>query len=383
MNASQQKQLHVMHIMANNSSVPYFNWLAEGVSKYPDVKFSFVCLYPEKPKMIEDMKERGCDCYWIKFDHRKRKSGMIYALLKLQQLFILIKPDTIHSHLFDDSLPALFAAKATGIKQRVITKGDTAFHWNYNRKWVWADRFNNANATHIIALSGEAKQFIIEKERANLEKVYIIHHGIPIEKSTNQKDEYKEQFKKQYGLEGKTVIGTVSRFIEWKGYRYVIEAAKRITEKNKNVKFLFVGHGEQKRELEELVRQKELSEYIQFVGWIEKERMPSLYGVMDIYLHAAYMEPFGLVIAEAMANRVPLVTTKTGAARDVLTHGETCCFIKTKDSQSIAEGITWMLEHPEERNVMKEKVKKLAAEKFNVERMLDDYIKLYRGELRQ
>lgn len=375
--------LRVMHVMANNSTVPYFNWLAERVGKYSDVQFSFVCLYPERPKMIEDMKERGCDCYWVKFDHSKRKSGMISAFFALYKLFKQHKPDAVHTHLFDDSLPALLAAKLAGVKIRVITKGDTAFHWNYNPQWVKADRFNNANATHIIALSGESKQFIIEKEKAPTNKVYRIHHGIPLANITSAKEEYKEQFRKQYGLEGKLVIGTISRYIEWKGYRYIIDAARSVTEKYKNVKFLFVGMGEQRKELEEIVKQYGLNDYIEFIGWIEKEKMPSFYSIMDIYLHAAYMEPFGFVIAEAMANGVPLVTTRTGAAGDVLQHLETCYFTETKNAQSIAEGISWMIENPEKRKAMSEKVKRIAMDKFSVERMLDDYIKLYKGELRQ
>src|SRR5581483_8621422 len=156
------RPFHVLHLMANNSSVPYFNWLAERVGKYPDVKFSFVCLYPEKPQMIEDMKKRGCDCYWIKFDHVTRKTDMISAFFSLYRLFKKIKPDAVHTHLFDDSVPGLLAAKLAGVRMRAITKGDSAFHWFYSRKWVMADKFNNANATHIVAISGESKKFIVE-----------------------------------------------------------------------------------------------------------------------------------------------------------------------------------------------------------------------------
>lgn len=374
--------MHVLQIIANNSSVPYFNWFADRIGQYPGMKFSFVALYHEKPAMIDEMKKKGNDCYWIKFDHRHRKKSMITSFFKLYKLFRHLKPDVVNTHLFDDSLPALFAAKLAGVKMRVITKNDTAFHWMYSPQWVKADRFNNINATHIVAISGEAKKFIIEKEKADIDKICLIHHSISISDSTHQTAQDKAELKKRFGLENKMVIGTVARYIDWKGYRYIIEAARTIKEKHKDVKFLFAGHGEQKTELQELVKKHGLGEYIVFTGWIKKEQMPSLYGVMDIFLHAAIMEPFGFVFAEAMANGVPIVTTPTGVAGDVLKDRETCYFVKYKDAQGIAEGIEWMLEHPAERAVMKEKIKEIAKEQLSVEKMLDDYIRLYKGELR-
>ena len=40
-----KSSMHVIHIMANNNTVPYFTWFAEGVKRYPDVRFSFIILY--------------------------------------------------------------------------------------------------------------------------------------------------------------------------------------------------------------------------------------------------------------------------------------------------------------------------------------------------
>ena len=105
------KKLQVVFLMANNSSVPYFNLFAERSNLDDTYEFSFVCLHPTKPKMIEDMKGYNCKCYWVKFDSKNRKSEMIKATWKLFKLFRKIKPHVINSHLFDDSLPALLAAR--------------------------------------------------------------------------------------------------------------------------------------------------------------------------------------------------------------------------------------------------------------------------------
>lgn len=371
--------MHVVHVIANNSTVPYLNWFVERLNRYSDVKFTVIVLYPERPSLIEEMKVYGCDVYWIKFDPSKRKTGMIRAFFKLMGYFIKLKPDVMNAHLFDDSVPALLAARLCRIKRRIIRKQDTAFHWYFAPKWVWVDKFNNFNSSKIIAISEQSKKFIIEKEKASPEKIKMIYNGIPIKDFTAQNDVDKEYLIKKYGLEGKIVIGTIARYIEWKGYRYIIEAAKILVHTRKNLKFLFVGYGEQQMELEELVMKNGLSNYIIFTNWIDRKHIPSLYGIMDIYLHAAFMEPFGLVLIEAMANEVPIVTSKTGVAADVLEHKVTCYFTGDRNPQGIADGIEWMLNNPVERDAMKPKIKKMANEQFTVEQMLYEHMKVYRG----
>ena len=111
--------MHVVHVIANNSSVPYLTWFVERLSKYPDVKFTFIVMYPERPLMVDEMKAYGCNVYWVKFDSASRKSGMISAFFKLYKLFKALKPDVVNAHLFDDSLPALLAARFAGIKRRI------------------------------------------------------------------------------------------------------------------------------------------------------------------------------------------------------------------------------------------------------------------------
>lgn len=372
--------MHVVHTIANNSSVPYLNWFAERMKKYPGIKFTFIILYPERPRMMDEMKKYGCDVYWIKFNEAKRKSGMLSAFFKLYRLFRKLKPDVVNAHLFDDSVPALLAARMAGVKKRVIRKQETAYHWYFAPLWVWADRFNNANSTDIIAISKSSEQFLIENEKASPGKIHMIYNGIPIEHFTAQVDSDKEFLIKKYELEGKIVLGTISRYIEWKGYRYIIEAARILVQKYKNLKFLFVGYGEQQQELEQLVSEYGLSGYIVFTGWIDRKYIPSLYGIMDLYIHAAIMEPFGFVLVEAMANGVPIVTSKTGVAADALEHQVTCYFTGDKDPQGIVAGVDWMISNPDKKDAMKEKIKKIAAEQFNVDKMLDEHIKIYRGE---
>jgi glycosyltransferase involved in cell wall biosynthesis len=363
--------------MSNTPSVPYFNWFAEEVKNFPEYKFSFIVMYPSRPQMLDDMKERGCDCYWIPFDYNNRKGDMIYAMFKLTKLFKTIKADVVNTHLFDDSFPGLLAARLAGVKKRVITKNDTTFHWNYAPKWVWADKLNNYNATNIVAISNESKQFILDKEKADPAKVTLIHHGIPIAVLSKQNEMYKNELIEKYKLDNCIVIGTISRYIEWKGYRYIIEAAASIVKKYSNAKFIFAGDGPQYEEMNMLIANYGLQNNIIITGWVSRDYIPSLYGVMDIYIHAASKEPFGFVIAEAMANGVPLITTKTGAAADALEHKKNCYFVAEKSSDDIVMGFEWMLEDAERRKSITVESNQRVYEMYDVKDMLKKYLDVY------
>jgi glycosyltransferase involved in cell wall biosynthesis len=366
--------VHIVFIISNESSVPYFNWFAEKAAQQREHKFTFVTLYTEQPQMIDDVGRYGWDCYWFKFDHNKRKRGMITTFFQLFNLFLKLKPDVVHTHLFDDSVPALLAAKMAGIKKRVITKADTTFHYFYAPKWIIADKFNNFNATDIVPPSKEAEKFILDKENAPIHKITTIHHGIPPEFFTKQFDEVKKMLKDKYQLEGKKIIGTVARLIEWKGYRYIINAIPEVVNKYPNAIFLFVGEGDQRSELESLAKELNIINHIVFTGWIERGHIPSLYGILDVYVHAANYEPFGFVIPEAMMNGAPIVSTPTGSALDAIKHKENGYLANYKDSSSIAEGICYALEFGSD---FKNKGRKTALEMYNFNLMYQNYIDLY------
>jgi glycosyltransferase involved in cell wall biosynthesis len=368
-------QKHIVWLLANCSSAPYFNWFAKIAADNSDVKMSFVCLYHEKPQMIEDMKPLGFDCYWVKYDYQHRKSGLINSTFKLFSLFRKLKPDIIHTHLFDDSLAGMVAGKFARVPQRMVTKGDTAFHFMHTPKWMFFDKIVNRFATKIIAISSESQQFILEKEKATSKKVILINHGIPTALYQNPSQAFMDEFKVTYQLQNKFVVGTVSRFIEWKGYKNIVRVAELVVPKIPNVCFLLIGKGEQKQEIIELIKTKGLENHFCMPGYIQPENMPSVYGTMHAFLHAAIMEPFGFVIAEALAAGLPVVSMPTGAAKDAIKHGENGWLAEYNKPEQLADYLINI--HQKNLALPWKNAQETAEKMYDVQLMYSNYMNTY------
>ncbi|MBS1938308.1 MAG: glycosyltransferase family 4 protein [Bacteroidetes bacterium] len=335
-----QKQIHVMHTFANNDGVPYITWFMERAQREQTVRFSFLLLCPQRPKMLEEIERFGFSGTWVRFDHRKRKRSMLLALPQMWWHMVKHRPDIVHGHLFDDSLPAMLAARLAGIRARFITRQDTGYHLYYAPKWIFLDRLITRLATRVVAVSGQAKQLMVQHEHAPQDKIAVVHHGISTAPYATDHAAEVDALKKKYALQHAfPIVGTVARLIEWKGYRHIIEAASILVKNHPRIHLLFCGTGPQEAELRALVATHRLEAHITFTGWVERSSMPALHSTFDVYLHAADHEPFGFVLAEAMMAGTPVVSTRTGGIADVAEDGRSVIFVPERSGPALAEGV--------------------------------------------
>lgn len=335
---------HVVMIIANSPKPSYFMWFADYALK-ENIKLSQIYLCDNKNEIpAEELNKKKVSVYWFKFDYKKNKIVQyLIIFIKLILLFRKIKPDVVQTNLFDDSLPALFAARICHIKKRIITKQDTGYHIKYTPQYIKFDKFNNRNATDIICVSEETKELILKYERPDKNKMRLIHHGVDEDFFTRYNEESINAIKNKFNLHHKKVIGIISRYVESKGYFQIIEAAKDIVNIFPDIVFFCVGWGPQKELMEKLIKEKNLDKHFILTGKIEYELIPSVFQCFNIFLHAAEYEPFGFVIAEAMFSKIPVISTKVGAAKDILVHIESAYLLDSNKPENIINAIEYML----------------------------------------
>lgn len=370
---------HVVMIIANSPNPSYFKWFAELNHQEKACKLSFVFLHTETPALCETVKAYGVESHVLYFNtYISKPLQYIKMVFKLYFLFKKIKPDVVQTNLFDDTLPGMLAAKLAGVKKRVITKQDTGYHVNYAPWVVKYDKFNNRNATHLIAVSEESKEFILKHEDGDVNKITMIHHGVDEQFITSASSSQIELVKNKFNLAGKLVVGTVARYIPLKGYADLIEAASMLTSEYPHILFLGVGYGAQLDELNLKIKEKNLQNNFVLTDLLDYELMPAVYHCMDIYVHAAQIEPFGFVLPEAMFNKKPIITTRVGAARDVLIHQESAYLINYNSPEEIANGIRFIMNNNHGQE-MASKGYNLAKAHFAREFMWNNYKSLFLG----
>ena len=374
------KEIHVLHTFANESSVPYISWFAERAAKEGGIRYSFLLMHTERPAMLDEMAKYGFSCAWIPYDQHKRKRGLLRATPWLLYHMLKLRPDIVHCHMFDDTVAGLFAAWVARIKVRIMSRQDTGYHWNHAPRWVFMDRWNTDRATHIIAISTESRRHMVEKEGVDPKKITLVHNGIPPAFYTDQREETKVRLRERFGIsDHHPVIGTVARFIGWKGYRHIVDAAVLIVREHPTARFLFCGHGPEEQQVRNWVKEAGLEANVVFTGWVARKDMASFMGILDLYLHAADMEPFGLIYPEAMMNAVPVVSTATGAALDAIEDGTNGILVRERNGAALAAGVERLLTL--DRKSIGEAGKRTALEMYSFDTMWNGTVGLYRSAL--
>lgn len=133
----------------------------------------------------------------------------------------------------------------------------------------------------------------------------------------------KEKFemKRSLGIKTEKVILYVGQLIERKGVKYLVEAHNQLRKEYDNVSLLILGYGYQKRELKKLCQSHNIPD-VYFVDHVEIGEMPKFYGIADLFVLPSRQDTWGLVLNEAMACGLPVITTnKVGASVDLVREG--------------------------------------------------------------
>ena len=140
------------------------------------------------------------------------------------------------------------------------------------------------------------------------------------------------------------VVGSVGRFVAYKGYTYLIEAAQLVQKKVPETHWVLVGDGELRADLEKQCLDLGPPGMVHFVGW--QERVADYLALFDLFVLPSLGEHFGRVLLEAMAMAKPVVATNAGGVPEIVVHGETGLLVPPGDAAAMAEAVMTLLQDP-------------------------------------
>lgn len=175
----------------------------------------------------------------------------------------------------------------------------------------------------------------------------------------------------------------MGRLAHWKGQHIVLEAAKAF-KNDSRVKFWLAGDAlfgeeEYKQELIQQMQQGNITN-VSLLGHVDD--IQGLMNKADLLIHTSITpEPFGQVIVEGMAAGLPVIASNEGGPVEIVVPGVTGMLIQPGDATVLADSITWMLNHPEERRRMADNGMKRVKEHFVIENTVKDIVAYYKGLL--
>jgi UDP-glucose:(heptosyl)LPS alpha-1,3-glucosyltransferase len=172
----------------------------------------------------------------------------------------------------------------------------------------------------IVAISEMVKRDIVDCYGIPEEKIEVIYNGVDTEHFHPRNKEYREKIRSRYGLSPQDVVLIfVSHNFRLKGLRYLIQALPLIRKKNGNVKLLVVGR-DNNGPYWHLAKKMGCGEDVFFAGGVRD--LERYYPSADILVHPTFYDACSLVVLEALASGIPVITTKYNGAGGIISDGQ-------------------------------------------------------------
>jgi len=283
------------------------------------------------------------------------------GLLAIRRLLRKLAPDIVHFHSSKAGVIGRAAAFTTGDAARMFysPRGLAFLQEDYSpraralfRRIEWACARLGGT---VVACSASEEALVREHLRPR--RVALVENAVDIESVIPRADRD----------DGLVRIGIVGRITYARNSALFAELARKHA--SSTTRFVWVGGGE----AEDAGLLQEAG--VAVTGWKSRPEALAEMSRLDIYLHPSRWEGMPIALIEAQIAGLPAVATDVVGNRDVIREGETG-FVRA-DAPGLSEALARLIADPVLRSRMGARARELAVKRFDLERMIDDYERLY------
>lgn len=291
-------------------------------------------------------------------DFLQKSLSKLFFSLRLKNKINVINPDVI---ILTELLSSFFINKLEIPKVYVTHNPPTIKKKNslkyLIKKWMESRLYKNCDC--IISLNTSIKKYL---ESEGYETIYIPNAITP--------DYYLDVKDEGYIL-------CAGRFVDLKGFKYLIHAYSMIKNDLKiNYNLFLVGYGPEKENLENLVEELKLINYVKFIPWLSKTNFIDIVSRCSLFVLPSLSETFGIVLLEAMACKKKVIASDLPSSRDIITSGHDGFLFEKKNITQLKEYIVYCLLNSK-TNLMGENARKTIENRFVFNKIADEYISLF------
>ena len=325
---------------------------------------------------IEKMQNTGAKVLLLPMCKNINPGKDLLTLFKLISFLKREKYNILHAH--SSKAGGLFRLAAWICKVPFIYYTPHCFYFQGKRGlkkyfFVLLERCLSKLTTRIIVSEGERNE-IINNKITRFSKIININNAIDF-------DEYLQSreiavTKSALNIPVDTfVVGAIGRLAPQKDWETYIYAANEVLKKHPQVKFLIVGDGEQRVELQKLIFDLNIESKVILTGYIKD--IYKIYEIIDVYVNTSLWEGLPYVFLEAMKYQKPIVATDTGNDTTIL-HGKSGFINPVKDYHSIAQKIIMLVENKQMAIHMGKRGTDWLVKKYSFDLFIEHHDKLYK-----
>ena len=369
--------MKILHIITSLNNGGAENHLAELASKQAK----------QKKNKIYIIYLRGDD-YWEKFLRKKNINvkkiiinnnynllGFIFVIFKIFKIAKKIKPEIIHAHLSLSEIIVTFLKLIFRLDfKMVISKHLDSFLFEGSRgqnkffSGLFLERIIFYISDHVIFISKNVQSYFLSEIKVPPEKKSVIYYGINKKNfiMKNASINKKIRFNKK---KNQKVILNIARHTVQKKIDLLIRGFAEYQKFNKNSKLILVGSGKETEKLKLLAEELQIKSKIQWINYTNN--VFDLFKISDVFCLTSRYEGLGLVLLESLISRVPVITMKSSAMKEVVKNNHSGLLLSENCSpKSLSIALNKVLNNEKFRKkIIKNGFVRL-SQKFNVNKML-------------
>jgi glycosyltransferase involved in cell wall biosynthesis len=301
------------------------------------------------------------------------------ALVRLYRLMRRERPHIVHTHTAKAGFVGRLAARLARVPVVVHTFHGHILQGYYsprkNQLLRGMERVMTRLTNRIIAVSEQVKQDLVTYGVAPAEKILVVPLGLELEPFLDGSHS-RGAFRRELNLKGgERLVGIVGRLFPIKNHRLFLDAAALMARQERAVRFVIVGDGALRPEMEQYAHALDIADRVIFTGW--RRDLPRIYADLDVLAVTSQNEGTPVSAIEAMAAGCPVVATRVGGLPDLISDDETGYLVPPGDAQALSAAMLRLLREPEMARCMGQAARVLVQERFAAQRLVSDMERLY------
>jgi glycosyltransferase involved in cell wall biosynthesis len=307
----------------------------------------------------------------------KLQLPFLLSALFLNTIKVAQKGDLIHAHWSLAGLAGVLAGKVLGKPVVLMMHGAEVYVLKGN-PFI---KFVLEQADYVLCNSSFTLSKILEI--SDLQKYEVISPGVDTERFHPDVDVSVFHEREPDIPKDRPLVFALGKFIERKGFSYLIEAISLLNEPPKP--FLMIGgRGPLKEQLQRQAEMAGIADRVKFLDYIPDDCIPAYYAAADVFVLPSVVdargdtEGLGVVLLESLACETPCVASAVGGILDIVTDGVNGFLVEPRNSQALGDRIVKIVKNGDLRREMGSKGREFVDEHFSWQAKAREIIRVYK-----